>query len=52
MQERPGCRRAPAGLRAKKRAARNAKQAVIANAEWEGANAAMLQERFTQWMAG
>jgi putative spermidine/putrescine transport system substrate-binding protein len=30
----------------------NAKQAVIANAEWEGANAAMLQERFTQWMAG
>jgi putative spermidine/putrescine transport system substrate-binding protein len=30
----------------------NARQAVIANAEWEGANAAMLQERFTQWMAG
>ena len=29
----------------------NAKQAVIANAEWEAANAAMLQERFTQWLA-
>jgi putative spermidine/putrescine transport system substrate-binding protein len=29
----------------------NARQAVIANAEWEGANAAMLQERFTQWLA-
>jgi len=29
----------------------NAKQAVIANAAWEGANAAMLQERFTQWLA-
>ena len=29
----------------------NARQAVIADAEWEGANAAMLQERFTQWLA-
>ena len=29
----------------------NAKQAVIANAEWEADNAAMLQERFTQWLA-
>jgi putative spermidine/putrescine transport system substrate-binding protein len=29
----------------------NAKQAVTANAEWEGTNAAMLQERFTQWLA-
>jgi putative spermidine/putrescine transport system substrate-binding protein len=30
----------------------NARQAVTANAAWEGANAAMLQERFTQWLAG
>jgi putative spermidine/putrescine transport system substrate-binding protein len=29
----------------------NAKQTVTANAEWEAANAAMLQERFTQWLA-
>jgi hypothetical protein len=30
----------------------NARQAVTASAAWEGANAAMLQERFTQWLAG
>jgi putative spermidine/putrescine transport system substrate-binding protein len=29
----------------------NAKRTVTANAEWEAANAAMLQERFTQWLA-
>ena len=29
----------------------NAKQTITANAEWEAANSAMLQERFTQWLA-
>jgi hypothetical protein len=29
----------------------NAKQTIAANAEWEAANSAMLQERFTQWLA-
>jgi hypothetical protein len=29
----------------------NAKQTIAADAEWEAANSAMLQERFTQWLA-
>ena len=29
----------------------NAKQTITANAEWEAANSAILQERFTQWLA-
>ena len=29
----------------------NAKQAITANAAWEAANSAILQERFTQWLA-
>jgi len=27
------------------------RQTVIADAEWEAANAAKVQERFTQWLA-
>jgi putative spermidine/putrescine transport system substrate-binding protein len=29
----------------------NVKQVITANPEWEAANSAMLQERFTQWLA-
>ncbi|MCC6469896.1 MAG: polyamine ABC transporter substrate-binding protein [Alphaproteobacteria bacterium] len=29
----------------------NAKQTIVANVEWEAANSASLQERFTQWLA-